>query len=186
LVWSPTLHTPVFGFLELVGVTPHRWLTGGMSTSANTTPIKPARGRTAAIAAALLALAAVLAALALPLTASAGTGRCPSGAFCIWKHSSYKGPKYVTYGSQRDLTGATYRGTNIPVAGTGSSFVNNGRPGRKSAVRLFYLAFPGSDTPSVCITRLGRAVNLDFWPIDDLEDAVWNDNIVGLRWEAGC
>ena len=109
-----------------------------------------------ALCALLLAAAAVAAtfALAVPDRASAGTGACASGDFCLWQHINYDGGRYNWSGSDSTLYNDKFVGTNVTVANNGSSLRNNGQPATYDDVRVYY--FLNQSTPSLCVPR-GRA-----------------------------
>ena len=137
-----------------------------------------------ALCALLLAAAAVAAtfALAVPDRASAGTGACASGDFCLWQHINYDGGRYNWSGSDSTLYNDKFVGTNVTVANNGSSLRNNGQPATYDDVRVYY--FLNQSTPSLCVPRGARIPNLvgQHTP----SGSSWNDNIVRYRWVAGC
>jgi hypothetical protein len=144
----------------------------------------PARVSSRALVALLLvaAAAATSVALALPERASAGSGACSAGDFCLWRHADYEGGRYNWSGSDSTLYNDKFVGTNVTVANQSSSLRNAGNPATYDDVRVYY--WPSSNSPSLCVPRGVRIPNLV--PYRTPGGSSWNDNIVRYRWVAGC
>jgi Peptidase inhibitor family I36 len=135
-------------------------------------------------AALLLAAAAVVASLALflPASASAGSGACSAGDFCLWQHADYDGGRYNWSGSDSTLYNDKFVGTNVTVANEGSSLRNAGVPDPYDDVRVYY--YLNSSTPSMCVPRGTWIPNLV--PYSTPSGGTWNDNITRYSWVRGC
>lgn len=126
----------------------------------------------AAIVAALLSAATYLA--VAPSTASAATGTCDPGDFCLWYYSNYSGGLYEFNGSDSTLANDHFENANTDqiVADNTMSVWNRGVSDPSGLVDVVAYSGTGYSGAGLCV-RQGRKANLP---------SNWDNNIASYRW----
>jgi peptidase inhibitor family I36 len=126
----------------------------------------------AVLVCALLGLASALA--TSPGTASAATGTCDPGEFCMYYLTNFRGGLYEFSGSDSNLNNDHFENsqTNQIVGNNTESVWNRGVSDPSGLNHVLVYSGPSFTGSAMCVTR-GRKANLP---------ANWQNNIESYRW----
>jgi hypothetical protein len=143
-----------------------------MTHTISTTPTPIRRAALAALVAALLGVAAFTA--MSPATASAATGSCDPGEFCMWYLTNFGGGLYEFSGSDSSLANDHFENANTSsiVDNNTESVWNRGTSDPNGYVHVVVYDGASYTGAGLCVVQ-GRKANLP---------ASWQNRISSYRW----